>query len=57
MSLSPSDLWVGDEGVYICEAQNQFGKIQTQASVAVTGLGKKSLLNFSFLWYYYIFLV
>lgn len=49
MSLFPSDLWVGDEGVYICEAQNQFGKIQTQASIAVTGLGKKSLLNFSFL--------
>uniref|UniRef100_A0A3Q4HTJ7 Hemicentin 1 n=1 Tax=Neolamprologus brichardi TaxID=32507 RepID=A0A3Q4HTJ7_NEOBR len=36
--LQITNLWVGDEGVYICEAQNQFGKIQTQASVAVTGL-------------------
>ncbi|XP_053737549.1 hemicentin-1 isoform X1 [Synchiropus splendidus] len=33
-----TNLWVEDEGVYICEAQNHFGKIQTQAHIAVTGL-------------------
>lgn len=38
-SLLLSDLWVEDEGVYICEAHNHFGKIQTQARVTVTGLG------------------
>ncbi|XP_069009305.1 hemicentin-1 [Embiotoca jacksoni] len=32
------NLWVEDEAVYICEAQNHFGRIQTQASVTVTGL-------------------
>ncbi|XP_028259472.1 hemicentin-1 [Parambassis ranga] len=32
------NLWVEDEAVYICEAQNHFGKIQTQASITVTGL-------------------
>nr|DBA18217.1 TPA: hypothetical protein GDO54_016492 [Pyxicephalus adspersus] len=32
------DLWVGDEGTYICEAENQFGKIQAQATVTITGL-------------------
>lgn len=35
-----SDLWVDDEAVYICEAQNHFGKIQTHARITVTGLGK-----------------
>ncbi|KAG5850585.1 hypothetical protein ANANG_G00084020 [Anguilla anguilla] len=33
-----NNLWVDDEAVYICEAQNQFGKIRAQASVTVTGL-------------------
>ncbi|XP_036375886.1 hemicentin-1 [Megalops cyprinoides] len=33
-----SNLWVEDEATYICEAQNQFGKIQAQAAVTVTGL-------------------
>lgn len=38
----PLDLWVEDEAVYICEAQNHFGKMQTQARITVTGLGKSS---------------
>ncbi|KAK2908097.1 hemicentin-1 isoform X2 [Channa argus] len=36
--LHITDLWVKDEAVYICEAQNHFGRIQTQASITVTGL-------------------
>uniref|UniRef100_A0A4W6D352 Hemicentin-1 n=1 Tax=Lates calcarifer TaxID=8187 RepID=A0A4W6D352_LATCA len=32
------NLWVDDEAVYICEAQNHFGKIQTHARITVTGL-------------------
>lgn len=43
MSLLRSDLWVEDEAVYICEAQNHFGRIQTQASVIVTGLGESTV--------------
>uniref|UniRef100_A0AAZ3SJS1 Hemicentin 1 n=1 Tax=Oncorhynchus tshawytscha TaxID=74940 RepID=A0AAZ3SJS1_ONCTS len=31
-------LWVEDETVYVCEAQNQFGRIQTHARITVTGL-------------------
>uniref|UniRef100_A0A3Q1B6M5 Hemicentin-1 n=1 Tax=Amphiprion ocellaris TaxID=80972 RepID=A0A3Q1B6M5_AMPOC len=31
-------LWLEDEAVYICEAQNHFGRIQTQARIRVTGL-------------------
>uniref|UniRef100_A0A3P8SLR6 Ig-like domain-containing protein n=1 Tax=Amphiprion percula TaxID=161767 RepID=A0A3P8SLR6_AMPPE len=31
-------LWLEDEAVYICEAQNHFGRIQTQARITVTGL-------------------
>lgn len=42
-SLLLSDLWVEDEGVYICEAHNHFGKIQTQVRVTVTGLGKSRI--------------
>ncbi|XP_065505206.1 hemicentin-1 isoform X3 [Caloenas nicobarica] len=38
-ALSINSLWVSDEGTYICEAENQFGKIQSQpATVTVTGL-------------------
>ncbi|MBN3312119.1 HMCN1 protein, partial [Atractosteus spatula] len=37
-SLTINNLWVDDETTYICEAQNQFGKIQAQATVTVTGL-------------------
>lgn len=40
MTFFLSDLWVDDEAEYICEAQNQFGRIQTQATITVTGLGK-----------------
>ncbi|XP_036834633.1 hemicentin-1 isoform X2 [Oncorhynchus mykiss] len=36
--LQISNLWVEDETVYVCEAQNQFGRIQTHARVTVTGL-------------------
>uniref|UniRef100_A0A3Q3RXH6 Ig-like domain-containing protein n=1 Tax=Mastacembelus armatus TaxID=205130 RepID=A0A3Q3RXH6_9TELE len=37
-SAITQNLWVEDEAVYICEAQNHFGKIQTKASITVTGL-------------------
>nr|XP_005290755.1 hemicentin-1 isoform X1 [Chrysemys picta bellii] len=38
-ALSINNLWVSDEGTYICEAENQFGKIQSQpATITVTGL-------------------
>ncbi|XFG08582.1 hypothetical protein AB1E19_012206 [Capra hircus] len=33
-----SNLWASDKGTYICEAENQFGKIQSQTTVTVTGL-------------------
>ncbi|XP_060933914.1 hemicentin-1 [Limanda limanda] len=36
--LHITSLWVEDETVYICEAQNHFGRIQAEASVTVTGL-------------------
>lgn len=37
----PLDLWVSDEGTYICEAENQFGRIQSRpVTITVTGLGK-----------------
>ncbi|XP_047443825.1 hemicentin-1 isoform X2 [Mugil cephalus] len=36
--LHINHLWVEDEAVYICEAKNHFGRIQTQASITVTGL-------------------
>ncbi|KAF6729918.1 Hemicentin-1 [Oryzias melastigma] len=31
-------IWLDDEGLYICEAKNQFGTIQAEARVTVTGL-------------------
>ncbi|KAM6456551.1 hemicentin-1 isoform 2-T2 [Liasis olivaceus] len=38
-ALSIHNLWVNDEGTYICEAENQFGKIVSKpATVTVTGL-------------------
>ncbi|XP_067156720.1 hemicentin-1 [Apteryx mantelli] len=38
-ALSINNLWVSDEGTYICEAENQFGKIQSRpATITVTGL-------------------
>ncbi|KAM4722858.1 hemicentin-1 [Rhinophrynus dorsalis] len=36
--LQIKNLWVGDEGGYTCEAENLFGKVQTQFTVTVTGL-------------------
>ncbi|XP_010789623.1 hemicentin-1-like [Notothenia coriiceps] len=37
-ALRITKLWVEDEAVYICEAQNHFGRIQAQARITVTGL-------------------
>ncbi|XP_075050525.1 hemicentin-1-like, partial [Mixophyes fleayi] len=37
-TLQISNLWVGDEGTYLCEAENQFGKVQSQVIVTLTGL-------------------
>ncbi|XP_076859373.1 hemicentin-1 isoform X2 [Brachyhypopomus gauderio] len=31
-------VWVDDEGVYICEAKNQFGSVMAEARLSVTGL-------------------
>ncbi|XP_035392059.1 hemicentin-1 [Electrophorus electricus] len=31
-------VWVDDEGVYVCEAKNQFGSITAQARLSVSGL-------------------
>ncbi|XP_030626728.1 hemicentin-1 [Chanos chanos] len=36
--LSITNLWVEDETTYICEALNQFGKIQAKAKITITGL-------------------
>ncbi|XP_044243814.3 hemicentin-1 isoform X3 [Ursus arctos] len=37
-ALFISNLWANDKGTYICEAENQFGKIQSQTTITVTGL-------------------
>uniref|UniRef100_A0A8C3YS46 Hemicentin-1 n=1 Tax=Catagonus wagneri TaxID=51154 RepID=A0A8C3YS46_9CETA len=37
-ALFISNLWASDKGTYICEAENEFGKIQSQATITVTGL-------------------
>uniref|UniRef100_A0A8C9N9E0 Hemicentin-1 n=1 Tax=Serinus canaria TaxID=9135 RepID=A0A8C9N9E0_SERCA len=38
-ALAIQNLWVSDEGTYVCEAENQFGRIQSRpATVTVTGL-------------------
>nr|XP_033816119.1 hemicentin-1 isoform X1 [Geotrypetes seraphini] len=37
-ALIIKNIWVGDQGTYICEAENQFGKIQSQGTITVTGL-------------------
>ncbi|XP_029819877.1 hemicentin-1, partial [Manacus vitellinus] len=38
-ALAFHNLWVSDEGIYVCEAENQFGRIQSRpATVTVTGL-------------------
>ncbi|KAM3610982.1 uncharacterized protein V6R79_011806 [Siganus canaliculatus] len=31
-------VWLDDEGLYICEAKNQFGSVEAEARVSVTGL-------------------
>ncbi|KAE8292435.1 Hemicentin-1 [Larimichthys crocea] len=31
-------VWLDDEGLYFCEAKNQFGTVKTEARVSVTGL-------------------
>uniref|UniRef100_UPI0037E9B6AB hemicentin-1 n=1 Tax=Semicossyphus pulcher TaxID=241346 RepID=UPI0037E9B6AB len=36
--LHITNLWVDDEASYVCEAHNQFGRIQAEARVTVTGL-------------------
>ncbi|KAI5614770.1 hemicentin-1 isoform X1 [Silurus asotus] len=36
--LQITNLWIEDETTYVCEAQNQFGKIQAKVQVTVTGL-------------------
>ncbi|MCJ8749980.1 hypothetical protein PDJAM_G00193750 [Pangasius djambal] len=36
--LQITNLWVEDGTTYVCEAQNQFGKIQAKVRVTVTGL-------------------
>lgn len=41
IALTPPGVWVDDEGVYVCEAKNQFGSIKALARVTVTGLGMK----------------
>ncbi|XP_028442536.1 hemicentin-1 isoform X2 [Perca flavescens] len=37
-ALHINNLWVEDEAVYVCEANNHFGRIQTRARITVTGL-------------------
>ncbi|XP_036128071.1 hemicentin-1 [Molossus molossus] len=37
-ALFISNLWASDKGTYVCEAENQFGKIQSQTTITVTGL-------------------
>ncbi|XP_045075189.1 hemicentin-2-like, partial [Coregonus clupeaformis] len=39
-SISPfsPNVWLDDEGLYVCEAKNQFGTIRTEARVSVSGL-------------------
>ncbi|XP_076126836.1 hemicentin-1 [Alosa pseudoharengus] len=37
-ALQIQSVWLDDEGVYICEAENPFGSIRTEARVSVTGV-------------------
>lgn len=39
-------LWVDDEAVYVCEAHNVFGKIEAEARITVTGLGRYNAWRF-----------
>ncbi|XP_073439014.1 hemicentin-1 [Dendrobates tinctorius] len=36
--LQINSLWVGDNGTYVCEAENRFGKVQSQVIITLTGL-------------------
>uniref|UniRef100_I3JXY4 Hemicentin 2 n=1 Tax=Oreochromis niloticus TaxID=8128 RepID=I3JXY4_ORENI len=38
MRTDSHSVWLDDEGLYICEAKNQFGTIKSEARVSVTGL-------------------
>ncbi|KAM3915384.1 hemicentin-1 [Leptodactylus fuscus] len=37
-TLQIKNLWVGDDGIYVCEAENHFGKVQSQVILTLTGL-------------------
>ncbi|KAK1155520.1 hemicentin-1-like [Acipenser oxyrinchus oxyrinchus] len=37
-ALLIESVWLDDEGLYVCEAQNQFGLIRTEVRITVTGL-------------------
>ncbi|CAL8251670.1 unnamed protein product [Boreogadus saida] len=37
-NLVIQSVWLDDEGLYTCEAENQFGSIKTEARITVTGL-------------------
>ncbi|XP_068096243.1 hemicentin-1 isoform X2 [Hyperolius riggenbachi] len=37
-ALHITNLWIGDEGTYVCEAENEFGKVHAQAGITITGL-------------------
>ncbi|XP_030621020.1 hemicentin-1 [Chanos chanos] len=37
-ALLIQSVWLEDEGLYVCEAKNQFGSVSTEARVRVTGL-------------------
>ncbi|XP_051950032.1 hemicentin-1 [Xyrauchen texanus] len=37
-ALQIQSVWVDDEGVYVCEAKNQFGSLKAHTRVTVTGL-------------------
>lgn len=45
VSFFYSELWVDDDGVYVCEAENQFGRISAGARITVTGLGESIYLE------------
>ncbi|CAM9592142.1 unnamed protein product [Lampetra fluviatilis] len=37
-SLYIAGAWVDDEGLYVCEVENQFGKLEAQAYLTITGM-------------------
>ncbi|XP_016112004.1 hemicentin-1 [Sinocyclocheilus grahami] len=44
-ALQIQSVWVDDEGVYVCEAKNQFGSIKALARVTVAGLEPPLLIQ------------